>query len=260
MRSIKNILITSIKNSAKYEFAMYNKITYFIDKLINPLIKILFFSFILIYCYGKQGSQTYIIGNIIYGFTFITLGGASIEFVRDRALGTLQYIEMSSTSTLLVFSFKIFYHVMISIFQFLVLFPIVSSIFKINITLVIFMKILIAVILIALSTSAFGMIIGVIGMCLKDINLILNLIQYAFMILTGINFSIDKLPNILELFSSFLPITHGLKAINHILEGDQYVFELGLEALIGIVFIIILLFIFNIVRKLAIKYNRLDLY
>ena len=80
------------------------------------------------------------------------------------------------------------------------------------------------------------------------------------MILTGINFSIDKLPNILELFSSFLPITHGLKAINHILEGDQYVFELGLEALIGIVFIIILLFIFNIVRKLAIKYNRLDLY
>ena len=63
MRSIKNILITSIKNSAKYEFAMYNKITYFIDKLINPLIKILFFYFFLL-IYNRVVDKPFIYGYI----------------------------------------------------------------------------------------------------------------------------------------------------------------------------------------------------
>ena len=87
------------------------------------------------------------------------------------------------------------------------------------------------------SCTAFGMVIGAIGLRLRDSFMIANPAYFLMLLLCGVNVPLDVLPNWMAAISSVLPLTHGIEAAREVTDGASLSSVSGLvatEAFIGL--------------------------
>jgi ABC-2 type transport system permease protein len=69
------------------------------------------------------------------------------------------------------------------------------------------------------SCTAFGMLLGSIGLRAKDFFFVANLTYFLMLLLCGVNVPIDQLPGWLSAISRCLPLTHGIMAARQVAAG-----------------------------------------
>ena len=95
----------------------------------------------------------------------------------------------------------------------------------------------------------------------KHIYLLLNVSSMILMCLSGVDFPIEKLPVMLQVFSRVLPLTNVLKASKIIMAGNINVMAYILrEISIGVIYVIVAFILFKIMEKIRIKKALIDLY
>lgn len=119
-----------------------------------------------------------------------------------------------------------------------------------------------AVVLVALTTGALGLMAAALSLVVTDINLMLNSLVAMLLLLCGVNVPPDQLPGVLRMVSAGLPMTRGVVAARALVEGEGLVRVLPLlggEALVGLVYLTAGYLLFLAMERRARHAGTLDL-
>jgi ABC-2 type transport system permease protein len=89
------------------------------------------------------------------------------------------------------------------------------------------------------AATAFGLMLGSIGMRARDVFLISNLAYYLFWVFCGVNVPLEELPGWAERIGRMLPLTHGIEAAREVVAGATLADVSGLvwtEAVVGVAY------------------------
>lgn len=248
-------------SSFLYDKNLYKNNYIYLELLIQPFLSVLFFTLISISIRGINNSYKYMIFNIVlisFNMTFI---GSSIEFMRDKHLGVLKFIEGSPTNSFFVFFSKSLYKLLLSIIIFIFLYASMNLIFFKSLNIGFFLMILLELIFILISSSIFGLLIGCVGLWIKDVNILLNFVSSVLMLLCGINFPVTVLPIPLQYFSRMLPLSNGILSLQFLMEKNltRAINYILYEFLVAVIYLMILRFVYSRIQSIAIKNGTLDL-
>ena len=87
--------------------------------------------------------------------------------------------------------------------------------------------------------AALGLCIGSLSFRTRSISVFADTIGAALLVVTGANVPLDRLPDAIQTFADYIPLTHGLEAARALANGDPLSSTLdaiGAELLVGIVY------------------------
>jgi len=148
-----------------------NPKAYMIEKVINPIFRFLFYSFLILYGYKeKTNIAVFILGNAILLSSISALKGIGIIYFSERQQGTLMYFIVSPRSRLRIIAQKIFFHIINAFITVLIGLTIILTGFKIYYPPYQFVFIFLLIIIGVISVSLFGSLIASLGLLTRDIN------------------------------------------------------------------------------------------
>jgi ABC-2 type transport system permease protein len=113
----------------------------------------------------------------------------------------------------------------------------------------------------AFATTAFGMLLGSIGLRTKDILLISNLAYFLMWLFCGVNVPLEALPGWMQIVGEGLPVTHAVAAAREVVDGASLssVWRLIVaEAAIGAGYLIAALVLFRLFERTARQHATLE--
>jgi ABC-2 type transport system permease protein len=195
----------------------------------SPLFQILFFTYLGRYARTGHDDAFYVVGNAIQVCSMSSVYGMTMAVANERQFGTLGPLLASPANRLAVFLGRgvpvLANGLVISAFGFLVgvvllhFRPPTSSL----------PALVLVVVVTTVSCTAFGMVLGSIGLYGKDFFFVANLAYFLMLLLCGVNVPLDVLPGWLSTIGRCLPLTHGIVAARRIADGS------GLSSVSGLV-------------------------
>jgi ABC-2 type transport system permease protein len=233
---------------------------YFPTMLAGPLFQILFFAYLGRYA-GAESDSFYVVGNAVQISAMAGVFGMAITIGGERWTQTLGPLLATPASRLAIFLGRavpnLVQGVLVSTFGFvmgwlLVDFdPPASSIPGLALIVVVSTA----------SCTAFGMVIGAVGLRLRDSFMVANPAYFLMLLLCGVNVDIDVLPNWMAAISSVLPLTHGIEAAREVAGGASLSSVSGLvatEAGIGVCYATIALLLLRFFEQESRRKATLD--
>src|SRR5215208_4858182 len=71
----------------------------------------------------------------------------------------------------------------------------------------------------AFACTSLGLVVGAMGLRVRDVFFIANLVVFSLLLFCGVNVPLDTLPNWMEAVGRALPLTHGIEAAREIAAG-----------------------------------------
>jgi ABC-2 type transport system permease protein len=183
-----------------------------------PLFQIIFFAKLGQYA-GAQDTSFYVVGNAVQVSAMASVYGMTMSIANERWFGTLGPLLASPANRAAVFLGRgvpvLANGLLVSTFGFLV----GSAILGFRPGWDAVPALAAVVVVTVLSCTAFGMLLGSIGLRAKDFFFAANLTYFLMLLLCGVNVSIDELPGWLSAVSRCLPLTHGIMAARRVANG-----------------------------------------
>lgn len=238
---------------------------YVLVKVVNPVFQVMFFSLIAKHAYGNVDITPFIVGNAFVLCMYNAFFGVGCTLINERGYGTLKLLIGSPCNKFNVFITKSTFHIIDGIFTVLIGLFTGIIFFNIRIPIDILPYFIVCLVIAIFTACSMGLLIGSIGLITRDINMLLNLSSMLLMSLCGVNFSIEKLPTVLQYVSNILPLTNALKASKLLLNGGIINYGkvnslLINELLLGIGYCIIAYLSFKFMEKLAKCRATIDIY
>jgi ABC-2 type transport system permease protein len=185
----------------------------------SPLFQIVFFTYLGRFSGAKEDDAFFIVGNAVQVCAMSSVYGMTMAVANERWFGTLGPLLASPANRLAVFLGRglpvLANALVVSLFGFLV--GVVLLGFRPGWDVV---PALAAVVLAtALSCTAFGMLLGSIGLRAKDFFFAANLAYFLMLLFCGVNIPLDVLPGWMEAIGRCLPLTHGIMAAREVAAG-----------------------------------------
>jgi ABC-2 type transport system permease protein len=86
------------------------------------------------------------------------------------------------------------------------------------------------VIVSASACTAFGLVVGAIGLRARDVFFLANLVYFLMLLFCGVNVPLETLPGWMQAIGEALPLTHGIKAGREVAAGAPFADVRGLLA------------------------------
>ncbi len=238
---------------------------YFLVKILNPILQVLFFSMIAAHAYQGQDITPYIIGNAFVLCSSNAFFGAGCTLIAERSYGTLKNIIAAPYNKFGIFVSKAMFHVLDG--GLTVAVGIVAGVVFLGLRIPVecIPKFILIVAVAMFTACAMGLLIGSIGLITRDINLLLNVASMLLMALSGVNFPVDRLPMALQYVSKALPLTHALEASRNLMHlGSEASGAInGLiarEFIIGIIYCMAAYLLFKFMETMAKRRATIDIY
>jgi ABC-2 type transport system permease protein len=185
----------------------------------SPLFQIVFFTYLGRFSGAKEDDAFFIVGNAVQVCAMSSVYGMTMAVANERWFGTLGPLLASPANRLAVFLGRglpvLANALVVSLFGFLV--GVVLLGFRPGWDVV---PALAAVVLAsALSCTAFGMLLGSIGLRAKDFFFAANLAYFLMLLFCGVNIPLDTLPGWMSAVGRCLPLTHGIAAAREVAAG-----------------------------------------
>jgi ABC-2 type transport system permease protein len=193
--------------------ALFNwiKPTLYIPTMLgSPLFQILFFCYLGRFALSTQSDAFFVVGNAVQVCAMSCVYGMTMAVANERQFGTLGPLLASPANRMAVFL-----GLLISVFGFAVgaIFldfrPAAGSV----------PELAFVVCVTTVSCTAFGMLLGSIGLYGKDFFFVANLAYYILLLFCGVNVPLAVLPGWMQTVGSCLPLTHGIKAAREVAAG-----------------------------------------
>jgi ABC-2 type transport system permease protein len=181
----------------------------------SPLFQLIFFTKLGQYAHA-QDRDFYVVGNAVQVCAMSSVYGMTMAVANERWFGTLGPLLASPANRAAVFLGRgvpvLANGLLVSAFTFgagvllLGFRPPLHS-----------LPALIVVVLVTVtSCTAFGMLLGSIGLRAKDFFFAANLAYFLMLLFCGVNIPIDELPGWMSAVSRCLPLTHGIAAAREV--------------------------------------------
>ena len=213
--------------------ALFNwiKPTLYIPTLLGaPLFQILFFTYLGRYAATGESDAFFIVGNAVQVCCMAAVYGMTMAVANERQFGTLGPLLASPANRLAVFLGRgvpvLANGFLVSGFGFVVgvvlldfhpaagAWPAIAAI----------------VLVTTASCTAFGMLLGSIGLYGKDFFFVANLAYYLLLLFCGVNVPLSTLPVWMADVGRCLPLTHGIAAAREVAAGASFGDVSGLVA------------------------------
>ncbi len=193
----------------------------------SPLFQILFFAYLGRFS-GSHDDTFFVVGNAVQVAAMSSVYGMTMAIANERWFGTLAPLLASPANRLAVLLGRglpiLANGLLVSLFGFtagwllLDFDPPVSSLPPLALIVVIS----------AISCTAFGMVLGAIGLRGRDFFFIANLAYFLMLLFCGVNVDLDALPAWMEAIGRCLPISHGIEAARGVVGGASLASVAGL--------------------------------
>lgn len=184
-----------------------------------PLFQILFFTYLGRYSNSGQGSAFFVIGNAVQVCGMACVYGMTMAVANERSFGTLGPLLASPANRVAIFLGRglpvLANGLVVSAFGFLV--GVVFLHFRPSSGSLPALALVVGVT--TLSCTAFGMLLGSIGLRSKDFFFVANMAYYLMLLFCGVNVPLSVLPGWMSAISRCLPLTHGIMAARDVAAG-----------------------------------------
>ena len=178
----------------------------------SPLFQILFFTYLGRFALGGESDSFFIVGNAVQVCAMAAVYGMTMSVANERQFGTLGPLLASPANRPAVFLGRgipvLVNGLVVSIFGFVV-----------GVVLLDFHpaagawpSIALIVLVTTASCTAFGMLLGSIGLYGRDFFFVANLAYYILLLFCGVNVPLAVLPTWMQDIGRCLPLTHGIAA------------------------------------------------
>jgi ABC-2 type transport system permease protein len=241
-------------------FAWSTPFNYFASKFGFPFFSMLFFIFMGRFV-GLTDPVFIVIGNILLLPSLNGVMGISMTVGGEKQFGALSYLLGSPAPKAPLFLGRAFFHILDGLITVMVTLPIAILIFRMDLSRINIAQTAVCLILICITATGLGFIMGVITLLSRDGWMITSTLQLSFYVLIGVNFPVDLLPTSLKTIAFGLPMTRGIMAARLSLNGSDWATILPLllgEILIGTVYILIGYIWFRLTTRASLKSGALD--
>jgi ABC-2 type transport system permease protein len=184
----------------------------------SPLFQLIFFTKLGQYAHAEQ-RDFYIVGNSVQVCAMSSVYGMTMAVANERWFGTLGPLLASPANRAAVFlgrGVPVFANgLLVSAFTFAV--GVVLLGFRPGLSSV--PALALVVVVTTVSCTAFGMLLGSIGLRAKDFWFAANLSYFLMLLFCGVNIPLSTLPGWMSAVARCLPLTHGIEAARKVAAG-----------------------------------------
>lgn len=185
----------------------------------SPIFQLLFFVYVG-RSLGIADDNFFIVGNAVLAASVAGIFGGTMAVANERRYGTLVNVLLSPRGRAVIFLGRGLPYVLNGI--------LISVVVLLSATLLLDWRLpagkaaaLLLVLLIgSLSCTAFGLVLGSIGLRLRDVFLIANVASAALLFLTGVNVPPSRLPGWVQAVGDWLPLSHAAAAARDLTTGS----------------------------------------
>jgi len=184
-----------------------------------PVFQIVFFTYLGRYADEQRGDAFFIVGNAVQVCAMSSVYGMTMAIANERWFGTLAPLLASPANRAAVFLGRavpvLANGLVVSAFGFVVGWALLG--YRPAAATLPALAAVVAVT--AFSCTAFGMLLGSIGLRAKDFFFAANLAYFLMLLFCGVNIPLDVLPAWMEAVGRALPLTHGILAAREVAAG-----------------------------------------
>ena len=192
--------------------------TYIPTMLGSPLFQLIFFTKLGQFAHAES-RDFYIVGNSVQVCAMSSVYGMTMAVANERWFGTLGPLLASPANRSAVFLGRglpvLVNGLFVSAFTFLI--GVLLLGFRPGLDAV--PALALVVVVTVVSCTAFGMLLGSIGLRAKDFFFAANLAYFLMLLFCGVNIPLDVLPGWMSAVGRLLPLTHGIAAAREVAAG-----------------------------------------
>ena len=228
----------------------------------SPLFQLIFFTKLGQFAHAET-RDFYVVGNSVQVCAMSSVYGMTMAVANERSYGTLGPLLATPANRAAVFLGRglpvLANGLLVSAFTFVAAAVLLGFRPAANT-----LPALAAVVTVtAASCTAFGMLLGSIGLRAKDYFFAANLAYFLMLLFCGVNIPLDQLPGALSAVGRCLPLTHGIAAARQVAAGASLGDVSGLvltEALVGVAYAAAAYFLFRFLERESRRSAVLDAY
>ena len=231
--------------------------------ILNPIFQLCFFALVDSYIYKSSDVAGYILGNAIILCSTSCVFGIGTSMTQDRYFGTLKILLVSRADNMITFIERSVVHLITALITVCVALGAGILIFSADFSQISLFEVTLVLLVGIVSAALFGTFIATIGLVTDSLNTVLNLFSLGFLIFTGANYPIDRLPIVFRFISYCLPMTRSIQLGKALLKGETLSANMDLvigELAVGMVWFTVGYIALKAAEKLAIMWGNLDLY
>ncbi|NOY97913.1 MAG: ABC transporter permease [Chloroflexi bacterium] len=223
-------------------FAWLRPVTYLASKVVAPLSYMLFFVFLGAYATGKDNASFYVIGNAVQMAASSGIFGVTMSIGGDRWAGTLPYLFGTPANRLAMFVGRAFVHILDGILGVVLGLAWGVLLLGLDLSKTDPLALGLTILITTFSTSGLGLLLGCLSLITRNVMFVNNTVFFSLLLLSGANIEVTNLPAWAQNISWSLPLTRGIAAAREIIAGSelsQVASLLGMETLLGVVYILL---------------------
>jgi ABC-2 type transport system permease protein len=203
--------------------------------LVAPVFQILLFAYIGRSA-GVESDEFYVVGNALHSASLPCLWAMTHAIAGERFQQTLGYIFASPAPRLPLFLGRALPVVANGFFVAAFAFAVGGLILGIDVPLRALPSIALVTAIAALACTGLGLVNAALGLVIRDVSLLSNVLYGFLLVFSGANVPLDELPDPIAAASHGLPLRHGIEAARRLADGATLGDVGGLvaaEALVG---------------------------
>jgi ABC-2 type transport system permease protein len=227
--------------------------------VIRPAMQLAAFTLIGLYI-GQQPASYYAIGNAVQTTARAAVFAATIVIAAERTNGTLSFVLAAPSHPLVAFGGRLVPPILTGLLSSTLMLGLAMALTGFRITWSSLPTLVLLILVISLSCSALGLVLGSIGLYLRDVFFLPNIAVYAMMLLCGVNLTTAETPPVLRAIGEAIPLTHGLRATRAVIAGrTPATADWVAEVIIAVVYTVLACFLLQLFARLARAGATLDL-
>src|SRR5918999_550492 len=183
--------------------------TYYIPTMLGaPLFQVLFFAYIGRFAQVRN-DEFFVVGNAVQLSSMAGIYGMAMTVGGERWTQTLSSLMASPANRLPLFLGRAVPLVANGIFTSAFAFGVGWLLLDFDMSASGFPPLAVVVAVSAFACTAFGLLIGALGLRARDVFFLANLVVYLLILVSGANIPLESLPGWMQTISRFSPLTHG---------------------------------------------------
>lgn len=206
--------------------------------LVTPIASLVFFAYL-----GRQlgvaDDRFYVVGNAVLSTSVVCVFGGTMAVANERRYGTLSAVLLSPRSRTAIFLGRALPYAANAVLTATVVLAVGCLLFGVEIAPSAWLPLLLVLAVAALSCAFFGLVLGAIGLRLRDLWLISNVSATVLILVSGVNVPAQELPAGLRALGDVLPLKHAAEAARDVASGTglaDVLPRLGVEVLLAVAY------------------------
>jgi ABC-2 type transport system permease protein len=183
-----------------------------------PLFQILFFSYLGRFR-GLESDAFFVVGNAVQSCSMSAVYAATMTIANERWMGTLSPLLASPGNRAALFLGRSVPVIANGLFVSAFGFGAGKLLLRFDPAVAVLPALTLVVVVTVVSCTAFGLLLGSIGLRARDVLFGANLAYFLMLLFCGVNVPLSELPGWMQAIGRSLPLTHGIAAARKVAAG-----------------------------------------